>query len=195
MVGCITGWIIEVLFTFITKNAFINHSALVIGPFNVAYGLGSLLLTVLLFNFQDKNYIEIFVIGFIGGSVLEYIMSWGMELVLGFTAWDYSNKFLNLNGRICFLYSLFWGFLSILWIKLIYPWLIKCINKLNKNLGKKLIIIVLVFLTLDLGLTISAIWRAKEKEKGIVARNGYERFLDSTFNRDYLDNMFCGNFR
>lgn len=195
MVGCIVGWVIEVIFTFITQRTFINHSALVIGPFNVAYGLGASLLTILLYNFKDSGYKKIFVVGFLGGSILEYIMSWGMELVLGFTAWDYSNVPLNINGRICFLYSLFWGVLAILWVKIIYPWLIKIISKINKDIGKKLLLIISVFLIFDLGLTISAVWRAKEKEKGIEARNSYERFLDSTFDRDYLDNMFCGNFR
>ena len=54
-----------------------------------------------------------------------------MELVLGFTAWNYSNMFLNINGRICLLFSMFWGFLGILWIKFLYPQIEKALNKLN----------------------------------------------------------------
>lgn len=195
LAGCIAGWIIEGLFTFISEGKIINHSALVIGPFNVAYGLGAIMLTELLYRFRDSNNYKIFSIGFIGGTILEYIMSLGMEIFLGFTAWDYSSYPLNINGRVCVLFSAFWGFLAIFWLRTLYPWLIKMIAKLNYKLGKKLCIIITVFLFFDMFLTINAIWRAKQKDQGIEPQNKYEEILDKTFNREYLDNMFCGNFR
>lgn len=191
--GSIGGYIVEVIFTLVTKGVFINHSALVIGPFDVAYGLGAILLTALLEKYRDSSWPKIFFLGFVGGSILEYIMSWGMELVLGFTAWDYSQRFLNINGRICLLYSLYWGILAIIWIKFIYPIFLKIVNKFQNNVGKKVTVIMVIFIILDTGLTISAIYRAKEKDKGINATNKYEEILDKTFNREYLDNMFCGN--
>lgn len=190
IVGCVVGWIIEGIYTFICHGLIINHSALVIGPFNVAYGLSACLLSALLVKYQNDNYIKIFLVGFLGGTVLEYIMSWGMELVLGFTAWDYSKHFLNINGRVCFTYSVFWGILAIFWIKLIYPCLIKLINKFNYHKGKKVMIGLIVFLIFDLLLTISAIYRARELEKNIPPRNWYESFLDKTFNKEYLKNMY-----
>lgn len=191
--GSVIGWCLEVIFTFITQGQFINHSALVIGPFDVAYGFGACALTLMLYCFKDCNNFKLFVIGFIGGSILEYIMSWGMELVLGFAAWDYSEFFLNINGRICLIISIFWGILGIVWIKYIYPMIEKLINKMNYKLGRKLMIFLSIFLLLDAGLTISAIHRAKEKDKGIEARNKYEEILDKTFNKEYLTNMFCNN--
>lgn len=191
--GSVIGWCLEVIFTFITQGQFINHSALVIGPFDVAYGICACALTLLLYRFKDYDYIKLFAIGFIGGSVLEYIMSWGMELVLGFVAWDYSGLFLNINGRICFIMSVIWGFLGIVWIKYAYPVIEKIIGKMNPKIGRKLMIFLSIFLLLDAGLTISAIYRAKEKDKGVEARNKYEELLDKTFNKEYLTNMFCNN--
>ena len=38
----------------------------------------------------------------------------------------------NINGRICVRYSLFWGVLGVIWIKFIYPELIKFIDKIDK---------------------------------------------------------------
>lgn len=188
--GCVAGWIIEGIFTFAKYGVLINHSALVLGPFNVAYGFGACLLSVLLVKYRDDNYFKIFWIGFLGGTVLEYIMSWGMELVLGFTAWDYSSKFLNINGRVCLTYSVFWGILAIFWIKLIYPYLMKFIEKLVYSLGKKIMVGLLVFLAFNILLTFSAVLRARECERGIAPQNGYERFLDKTFNQKYLKNMY-----
>lgn len=190
IVGCFVGWIVEGVFSFLKHGIFMNHSALVIGPFNAAYGLSACFLSALLVKYQNDNYFKIFLIGFIGGSVLEYIMSWGMELVLGFSAWDYSSKFLNINGRICFTYSIFWGILAIVWVKLIYPYLIKLIDKFDYNFGKKLMVGLLIFLGFDILITCSAFARAREVEHGIPPGNQYEKFLDRTFNQKYLKNMY-----
>ena len=190
IIGCIVGYVVEGIFSLIKWKEFINHSAVVIGPFNAAYGLGALLLSAILYKLKDDKIWKIFIIGFVGGSILEYIMSLGMELVLGFTAWDYSIKPLNINGRICARYSLFWGALGVIWIKYIYPWLIKFIDKMDYKVGKKIAIWLSIFLFFDVILTGVAIKRAKQKEKGIEAKYKYEEILDKTFNKEYLKNMY-----
>ena len=177
IIGCVVGWCIEGVFSLIKWKEFINHSAVVIGPFNVAYGLGALVLTALLFKFKDDKIWKIFLIGFIGGSILEYIMSLGMELVLGFTAWDYSRKPFNINGRICVRYSLFWGALGIVWIKYIYPWLIKFIDKIDYDVGKKLAIWLSVFLLFDGILTGVAIIEQDKKKKVLKQNINMKKYL------------------
>lgn len=143
--------------------------------------------------YKNESYLKIFLLSFIGGSILEYIMSLGMELVLGFTAWDYSNMFLNINGRICLLFSIFWGILGILWIKLLYPKIENLLNKIKPKIYKIVIISLTIFLLFDILLTISAVNRAHDADSGIPANNSYERFLDNTFNSKYLKNMFNNN--
>ncbi len=193
LIGSVFGWIIEVTFTLLKSHKFINHSALVLGPFNIIYGFGACLLTALLYRYQKKESWKIFMISFIAGSILEYICSWGMELFLGFTAWDYSNNFLNINGRVCLSYSIMWGLLGIFYIKFIYNWIIKFIDLWSYNKGKKISIFLLIFLAFDLALTVSAVARAKNKERNIPPVNVYENLLDHTFNQEYLKNMFCNN--
>ncbi len=188
--GSVAGWFLEVIYTLIFYRTFINHSALVIGPFNVCYGICVCSLTFLLYRFKDKGYIYLFFISFFFGSLLEYIMSWGMEFALGFSAWDYSDMFLNINGRVCLLMSCLWGLLGIVWIKFLYPFFEKMLNKIPKDFGKKLTVALIIFLALDLSLTVSAFGRAKDSGRGVEPHNDYEKFLDKTFNRDYLYNMF-----
>ncbi len=195
IITSICGYFIELIWSFITKGIFINHSAVVIGPFNFAYGICGVILTLLLYKFKDESYLKIFLLSFIGGSILEYIMSWGMELVLGFTAWDYSDSFLNINGRICLLFSIFWGILGIVWIKVLYPQIEKMLNKINPKIYKIMIICLTIFLLFDILLTISCVDRARESDKGIPPSNSYERFLDNTFNSKYLKNMFNNNWK
>ena len=191
--GSVFGWICEVLFSLLIDREFINHSALVIGPFDLCYGICACALTFLLYRFKDKGNITIFFISFFLGSILEYIMSFGMELVLGFTSWDYSNMFLNINGRVCLIMSCLWGLLGIVWIKCIYPMFEKIISKMSINFEKKLIIVLSIFLMFDLLLTVSAFLRAKDCEKGIKPSNFYEEMLDKSFNKDYLYNMFSNS--
>lgn len=188
--GSVFGWVLEGAFSLFIKGELINHSAVVIGPFNFVYGFSACALTMLLYRFKDKGYLSLYFIGFVGGTILEYIMSWGMEIVLGFSAWDYSGLFLNINGRVCFIMSFLWGFLAILWIKFVYPHVANVISKMNKELGKKLMLFLIVFLLFDMTLTYSALLRARACENGVPPINKYEEFLDRTFNKKYLKNMF-----
>ena len=193
VISSVCGYFIELIWTLARKGVFINHSAVVIGPFNFAYGICAVVLTLLLDKYKNESYLKIFLLSFIGGSILEYIMSLGMELVLGFTAWDYSNMFLNINGRICLLFSIFCGILGILWIKLLYPKIENLLNKIKPKIYKIVIISLTIFLLFDILLTISAVNRAHDADSGIPANNSYERFLDNTFNSKYLKNMFNNN--
>ena len=188
--GSVFGWVVEAIFTLVTAHYFQNHSALVIGPFDIAYGLSAVCLTLLLFKFKDSSILKIFLIGFIGGSILEYIMSWGQEVIFGSCAWDYSHEFLNINGRICLLYSIFWGIIAILWVKFVHPFFMKYINKINNKIWNKVAVWLFVFMFLDGVLTIMAVNRAKALNKGVEPHNNFEVFLDNTFSNDYLGNMY-----
>lgn len=189
----IFGYFIEGLWTFLKKGVLINHSSVVIGPFNFAYGIGAIVLTFLLYKRQKDNFLKLFILGFIGGTILEYLMSFGMELTLGFTAWSYSSKLWNLNGRVSILYSICWGILAIVWVKLIFLNLLKFIKKMDYNIGKKIAYILIAFLILDALLTGIALERSREKNKGIPPSNKFEEVLDETFNKEYLQNMFNNN--
>lgn len=188
--GCIFGWIIEGIWTLIKKGILINHTALVIGPFNVVYGVGAVVLTVILYRLKNKGNFEIFCVSFATGSILEYIMSYLMEVMFGFVAWNYKRKPFNINGRICLTYSIFWGLLGILWIKFLYPQIKKLINKLNKTNSVKLMKYIIVFLVFDCLLTFAAIDRGKDYEQNIPPSNKFEKVLDKYFGVDYLNNMF-----
>lgn len=188
--GCVFGWIVEGIWTYIKKGLLINHSALVLGPFNLIYGLGAAALTLFLLKLRKSNVIKIFIVSFLTGTILEYVVSFLMEKTLGFVAWNYSTKFMNINGRVCLMYSIFWGILGIIWIKLIYPYLEKLIKKIPHKWGEIIKKVLIGFLIFDSILTLVAINRAKEQIHGIPASNIVEKTLDKLFGYDYLNNMY-----
>ena len=188
--GCFFGWIVELIWSLIKKHRFINHSALVLGPFNVIYGFGAIALTCILFKMRKANVFKIYVASFFTGSILEYAISYLTEHLVGFSAWNYSQKFMNLNGRICLPYSLFWGLLGVIWIKLLFPKIKQFIDSTNHKEGTKLMKITIIFLIFDIFLTFAAMDRARAFEKGIPPSNKVEEVLDTYFGSNYLNNMF-----
>lgn len=188
--GCFFGWIVELIWSLIKKHMFINHSALVLGPFNVIYGFGAIALTCILFKMRKASVFKIYVASFFTGSILEYIISFLTEHLVGFVAWNYSSKFMNINGRICLFYSLFWGILGVIWIKLLFPKIKQFIDKTNHEEGIKLMKIGIIFLIFDIFLTFAAMDRARAAEKDIPPNNKFEEVLDKYFGSNYLNNMF-----
>ncbi len=188
--GCLFGYMIELLWSLYRRGIIINHTALVVGPFNIVYGFAAVFFVVFLYKYRNDNIIKLFVIVFIVGSLLEYLLSFSMEKLVGFVAWNYKKYFLNINGRICLKYSILWGILGVIWIRYICPVVIDFIRGFNRKKGEIIKNIIIVFLVFDSILTLQAINRAKDYEKGITPSNKYEELLDRFFGMDYLNNMF-----
>lgn len=149
----VAGYIIETIYGMITKGVWESRQSFLYGPFCGIYGLGAVVMIVCLHKFP-KKYNVLFVGGFIVGSIVEYAVSLFGELVLGVKWWDYSNMPLNLNGRICVYFSIFWGFLSIYLIASLNPKIDRLIDwikskfKTQKAL-KTFVITVFTLLMLD----------------------------------------------
>ena len=123
----VAGYIIETLYGMITKGVWESRQSFLYGPFCGIYGLGAVVMILCLHKFP-KKYNVLFVGGFIVGSIVEYVISWFGEVVLGVKWWDYSNMPLNINGRICVYFSVFWGFLGMYLIISLNPKVDKIIN-------------------------------------------------------------------
>ncbi len=123
----VAGYIIETLYGMITKGVWESRQSFLYGPFCGIYGLGAVVMILCLHKFP-KKYNVLFVGGFIVGSIVEYAISLFGEVVLGVKWWDYSNMPLNINGRICVYFSVFWGFLGMYLIISLNPKVDKIIN-------------------------------------------------------------------
>ena len=111
-------------------------------------------------------------------------------MLFGSTSWDYSNIPLNLNGRICLLYSIFWGFLGVFWIKSVYPRFSVWVLKIPNRIGKVLVWILLVFLIFDCVVSAFAVFRWSERGKGKTAANTVEGFLDTRFPDERMEKIY-----
>lgn len=130
------GYIVETLFALVNYNILESRKSFLYGPFCGIYGLGAVGLILSLRYFRKNNY-TLFFGGILVGSVIEYVISFIGEVLFDARWWDYSDKFLNINGRICLLYSIFWGILSLLLMRIINPQIDKLIDYIKKHVNLK----------------------------------------------------------
>ncbi len=156
----IAGYIIETFFALIRYGVLESRQSFLYGPFCSIYGVGAVVMVIFLQYFQ-KNRLTLFAGGFLIGSVTEYLVSLIGELILHVKWWDYSNMPFNINGRICFSYSMFWGILAIFLMKVIHPRVRKLmayiLKKSSEKFAKTAIIVITIFIAIDCVISAHAI--------------------------------------
>ena len=83
----ILGYIIETLFGIATKGVWESRQSFLYGPFCAIYGVGAALMIIFLHKYS-KRYNTLFVLGFIIGSIVEYLVSFLGEMMLHVKWWD-----------------------------------------------------------------------------------------------------------
>ncbi len=126
------GWCMETLYCVITLGEF-HKRGFLYGPICPIYGYGALIL-ILFFSNYKKNSLKLFFYAGIIFSVFEYIVSFLLDATLKLKCWDYTNEFFNLNGRITLAFSIAWGFIAILFINHIHPFIRKKVDHLVKKI-------------------------------------------------------------
>ena len=190
-IGCFAGVVLETIYCLIQRGHYESRVGLIYGPFNLVYGIGALCLSGALYQFRNRGRVFSFVGGFVVGSVVEYACSWFQEVCFGSTSWDYSNMPYNLNGRICLLYSIFWGILGIFWIKDIYPRMAKWILKIPNKVGKPLTWVLLVFMVFNSVMTLCTSLRWTARREGVEPRNAFEAYLDEHYPDERMQKIFA----
>ncbi|MBQ8159727.1 MAG: hypothetical protein IJ083_03155 [Clostridia bacterium] len=116
------GWCIEVTLKYIQYHRFINRGFLT-GPCLPIYGSGAALITVAVGALapMEKGLGTTFMISFVLCGVLEYFASYFMEKRFHARWWDYSQKPMNLHGRIWIGNLLLFGLGGVLIIHVLNP--------------------------------------------------------------------------
>lgn len=189
-IGALLGDGIETVFCRITAGVWMSRSSLVWGPFSIVWGFAIAVATALLYRDRTKPDRHIFVIGTVLGGAYEYICSVLTELVFGKVFWDYSAIPFNLGGRINLLYCFFWGIVSVIWIKGMYPFFSRQIERIPKLWGYILTWVLVVFMTANMLVSSMALIRSKERSEGKQADNFIERYLDEKYGDDRLAEIY-----
>lgn len=113
------GWIWECFFVSTTTKELVNRGFL-FGPYLPIYGFGAL---IVIFTTSKVTYnpILVYIFGMLGATTLEYFTGVLMEKIFKVRYWDYSDRKFNIKGHINLLYTLGWGFGSLVLVYFINP--------------------------------------------------------------------------
>ncbi len=190
-IGSFAGVIVELLWCLIINGYIESRSGLVYGPFNLLYGFGAVMMTLTLYRFRNRSVWFSFLGGMAIGSAVEYLCSFAQEFFLGARSWDYSDMPFNLNGRICLLYSVFWGFLGVVWIKNIYPRMAEAILRIPNKAGKLITLFLTAFMIFDAAISGLAVMRWSKRVNNIAPSGGFEEFLDKRFPDERMKSIYA----
>ena len=124
------GYLCEVIYVSIGRRRLCNRGFLY-GPICPIYGFGALIILLSL-DWATNMWYVVLILGFILTTALEYLVSYLMELAFHMRWWDYSERRLNINGRVCLLNSSLFAGLVMLLVYLIHPYVVKPLIDLIK---------------------------------------------------------------
>lgn len=161
MIYSVIGWLIEIVVVGTKEKKFINRGFM-IGPYLPIYGYSSIIMIFYLNHYKD-NIVTVFLLAVIVCSIMEYLVSYFLEMIFNARWWDYSTRKFNINGRVCLTNAFAFGILGVLLVYIVNPFLEELLLKINSKL---LIIIALWLLTIyivDLILSFDVTFRLKNK--------------------------------
>ena len=188
VIGSVFGFFAEMLYALVYTRMLEIRQGLIYGPFIQVYGMGAVAYYALISQVKEPK--EAFFYGMILGGALEYLCSFFQEIFFGTISWDYSNMLINLNGRTCLLYCVYWGIIAIMFLKIIYPWF----EKIEPLIYKKSIRIVtfffIIFMIFDITISCMAANIQEERHKNVPAQNSLDEFLDKAYPDEFLDKVY-----
>lgn len=192
MIGSFIGTILETIWAFCVDGHFEMRVGMVYGPFIPVYGGGACFLTAALYKLYKLNDTLVFVISAFVGAGFEYFCSWLQEQMFGTVSWDYSDTPFNLDGRTNLMYALIWGFLGLVWVRYLYPWTAKLIEKIPKRAGAIITTFLIVFMAFNGFMSVTATARWSQRTEGVPASNSFEEYLDEKFDNEKMEFLFPG---
>lgn len=188
VIGSVFGFFAEMLYALVYTRALEIRRGLIYGPFIQIYGIGAVAYYILISNIQKPK--KVFISGMIMGGSLEYLCSFFQEIFFGTISWDYSNLFMNLNGRTSLLYEVYWGIIAVIYLKIAFPYLQKIEPMLYKKSVRIVTVFFMLFLTFDIMISCMAGSRQQERRQNIPCNGVIDEFLDRKYPDDLLNKIY-----
>lgn len=190
VIGSFFGTVLETFWALFAEGHFEMRVGWVLGPFIPVYGVGAVAITLCLYKLHSKSDVIVYIASAVIGATFEYLCSYFQEKFLGTISWDYSDTPFNIDGRTNLMFALIWGFLGLVWLRNLYPFISNLIEKIPKKAGKIITVIFCIFMALDGLLSIAAINRWHERDDGIPPKTAVGQLCDAVFTDDYMEFIY-----
>ena len=196
IIGCIFGDVYEVVLNFCTHligngEIFIERrSATIYGPFSVIYGIGAVILAKCLAE-RGLKWWQLFIRGALICGISEIVIGYLQIWFTGTSSWNYSDHWLSFANNLSSPFIIFlWGFIAVFFIKCIYPLICKLTDRIPYEIGSKALNIIMVFLVIDMLLSLSAVMRWNFRHQGNPPLTPYGQFLDTVYPDDRMKSAY-----
>ena len=188
--GSFLGFLLEGLWSRALYGAWANHSATVWGPFCIVYGLGVAVMHVLSFSLHERSFFVQFPIYALVGSLLEFWAGLFQELFFGATSWDYSDQWLNVDGRVSLRMALVWGILGLSYSLLLFLPVERWLARTRSPRWHIACGALSVLMAANLALTAAAVHRWHERMEGCPPTGEWEVYLDRVYDDTTMREIF-----
>ena len=148
------GWAGETTYRSLGERKIINTGFL-FGPMCPIYGTGALVFEVFLTPLKD-HWLAVILLGMLLADGVEYFTSYIMEKLFNARWWDYTDEFMNLNGRICLKHTSYWAIASFVYVYFISPLYAYFISFVSQNARYVLLCVIAAIFLVDLFFTVRA---------------------------------------
>ena len=170
LVASVLGLVIETVYTFIVFGILESRVGLVWGPFSPLYGVGAVLLTMVLWPLRKEPAWKVFIISAVVGSLLEQTAGWSMEYFAHLQSWTYLGLPDHITQWIAWRFVVMWGLLGVgAGCRVIMPEMMYRIGEPTSRRQVILVTLLAAFITLDVVMTIACFWRAGPALRGRAA--------------------------
>ncbi|MBR1772036.1 MAG: putative ABC transporter permease [Lachnospiraceae bacterium] len=120
------GWVIEVAYHALTLGKVVNRGFLN-GPVCPVYGIGMVVVLEIMQKLPadpETGMVSVwltFLVGMVFTTLIELAAGWLLDKAFHARWWDYSDRPFNLNGYICPLFSVIWGFAVVVAVRVAHP--------------------------------------------------------------------------
>lgn len=190
VIGSVVGLILETVYHVVLWGAYEDRAGLLWGPFSPIYGVGAVCLTVGLNRYWRAPAWKVFLVGGLIGSLVEYATSWYLEKALGVIAWDYSQTFGNVNGRVNVFFFFVWGLLGLLWLRTLLPLTMRLVDAIRLDWRAWLTIAMFCFLLVDQCMTVLTTDCWSRRHSGHEPTTAVEIWCAESFGDEYMERRF-----
>lgn len=191
IIGSFIGCIVEMIVCLVQKGHFELRQGVIYGPFLPVYGMGAVVYFFTIPKIKGTG--KVFLASMILGGVTEYLFSYFQERWFGTVSWDYSHLWFNVNGRTSLLHCLYWGGAGILFVKLVYPFLNRLIDKFKtRETFRYVTATFVIFMFFNMCISSVAANRQYERMQNIAATTSLDQLMDQYY-PDYLLNTIYSN--
>lgn len=190
LTASVLGLVIETVYTFITFGILESRVGLVWGPFSPLYGVGAVLLTVVLWPIRKRPAWQLFFYSAFLGGILEQTAGWSMEHFAHLQSWTYLGLPDHITQWVAWRFLIMWGVLGVVWCRVIMPEMIYRIGGPTTRRQRVLVALLTAFISLDIVMTVACFWRAGQRSEGLPPRNPFEAYVDTHFDDDFMARTF-----